>query len=100
MHLRSNLRKEVGFIQAYDSVAKAVDARFDVRGSDLSLLVRMCLDNRGKVSRTAASSFGTRLKITCLTISKSRRSSHLPVALSRTRSSKTEPGRRCRRYRC
>ena len=50
MHLRSNLRKEVGFIQAYDSVAKAVDARFDVRGSDLSLLVRMCLDNRGKVS--------------------------------------------------
>lgn len=48
--LEVELRKEVGFIQAYDSVAKAVDARFDVRGSDLSLLVRMCLDNRGKVS--------------------------------------------------
>jgi hypothetical protein len=32
-------------------VIKAVNLRFDVRGSDLSKLVMMCLDNDGKVSR-------------------------------------------------
>lgn len=56
------LRKEVEFLQAYDSVVKAVDARFDVRGSDLSLLVRMCLDNRGKVSQHRREQFRCRVE--------------------------------------
>ena len=30
---------------------KAVNQRYDVRGSDLSKLVMMCLDNGGKLSK-------------------------------------------------
>ena len=45
------LREETEFLDRYDRVIKAVNERFDVRGSDLSKLVMMCLDNEGKVSK-------------------------------------------------
>jgi len=49
--LEVELREETEFLDRYDRVIKAVNHRFDVRGSDLSKLVMMCLDNEGKVSR-------------------------------------------------
>lgn len=49
--LEVELREETEFLDRYDRVIKAVNQRFDVRGSDLSKLVMMCLDNEGKVSK-------------------------------------------------
>ncbi|WP_332765847.1 Fic family protein [Pseudomonas koreensis] len=49
--LEVELREETEFLEKYDFVIKAVNDRFDVRGSDLSKLVMMCLDNEGKVSK-------------------------------------------------
>ncbi|VVN78254.1 Fic family protein [Pseudomonas fluorescens] len=49
--LEVELREETEFLDRYDRVIKAVNQRFDVRGSDLSRLVMMCLDNEGKVSK-------------------------------------------------
>lgn len=49
--LEVELRAETDFLDCYDHVVKAVNQRFDVRGSDLSKLVMMCLDNEGKISR-------------------------------------------------
>lgn len=49
--LEVELREETEFLGRYDRVVKAVNDRFDVRGSDLSKLVMMCLDNGGVVSR-------------------------------------------------
>lgn len=48
--LEEELQKETEFLECYDTVYRAVDERFDVRGSDLALLVMMCLTNEGKVS--------------------------------------------------
>ncbi len=47
--LEVELREVTEFLDRYDRVIKAVNQRFDVRGSDLSRLVMMCLDNEGKV---------------------------------------------------
>ncbi|WP_248769442.1 Fic family protein [Pseudomonas sp. MWU12-2345] len=49
--LEVELREETEFLDRYDRVVKAVNQRYDVRGSDLSRLVMMCLDNGGKVSK-------------------------------------------------
>jgi hypothetical protein len=48
--LEIDLRQETEFIVRYDAIVRAVDERFDVRGSDLSLLVICCLDNGGRLS--------------------------------------------------
>lgn len=48
--LEIELRDETAFLENYDTVYKAVDERFDVRGSDLAPLVMMCLTNGGTVS--------------------------------------------------
>src|SRR5690606_38127814 len=39
------------FLEAFDTLYKAVDERFDVRGSELSKLVMMCLSNDGVISK-------------------------------------------------
>ncbi|MCY1527454.1 hypothetical protein D9M68_625220 [compost metagenome] len=44
------LQKETAFLACYDTVYRAVDERYDLRGSDLANLVMMCLSNDGKVS--------------------------------------------------
>ncbi|KJK18545.1 Fic family protein [Pseudomonas sp. 2(2015)] len=49
--LEVELREETTFLACFDSVYKAVDEQFDVRGSELSNLVMMCLSNGGVVSR-------------------------------------------------
>lgn len=48
--LEVELREETAFLERYDTVYKAVDEQFDVRGSDLAALVMMCLTNGGVVS--------------------------------------------------
>lgn len=55
--LEVELHEETEFLHAYDQVFKAVDARFDVRGSDLAQLVMMCLSNNGSVSRNRRRQF-------------------------------------------
>ncbi|MGE8482238.1 MAG: Fic family protein [Pseudomonas sp.] len=55
--LEVELREETEFLDRYDRVIKAVNQRFDVRGSDLSMLVMMCLDNDGKVSKNRRKQF-------------------------------------------
>jgi Fic/DOC family len=49
--LEFDLRHETEFLARYDRILKAVNERFDVRGSDLATLVVCCLDNGGKVSK-------------------------------------------------
>ncbi len=48
--LEVELRQETEFLTRYDAVIKEANERFDVRGSELSTLVMMCLDNGGTVS--------------------------------------------------
>jgi hypothetical protein len=55
--LEVELREETQFLERYDVLVKAVNDRFDVRGSDLSKLVMMCLDNDGKVSKKRRKQF-------------------------------------------
>ncbi len=55
--LEVELHEETEFLQVYDRVFKAVDARYDVRGSDLTQLVMMCLSNNGSVSRNRRKQF-------------------------------------------
>lgn len=49
--LEVELREEAAFLECYDAVYRAVDERFDIRGSDLANLVMMCLTNDGFVSK-------------------------------------------------
>ena len=55
-----DLRKETQFLARYDRIVKAVDERFDVRGSDLATLVVSSLDNGGKVSKRRRKQFEQR----------------------------------------
>lgn len=48
--LEVELHKETTFLACYDRVYRAVDERYDLRGSDLANLVMMCLSNDGIVS--------------------------------------------------
>lgn len=59
--LEVELREETAFLEKYDFVIKAVNDRFDVRGSDLSKLVMMCLDNADKVSKHRRKQFQYRV---------------------------------------
>lgn len=49
--LEVELREETIYLENYDKIVKAVDERYDVRGSDLSNLVMMCLAQNGTVSK-------------------------------------------------
>jgi hypothetical protein len=49
--LEVELQKEADFLACYDTVYRAVNDRYDIRGSDLANLVMMCLSNDGIVSR-------------------------------------------------
>ncbi|MDZ3994742.1 Fic family protein [Pseudomonas sp. Teo4] len=49
--LEVELQKEADFLACYDAVYRAVNERYDVRGSDLANLVMMCLTNDGIVSK-------------------------------------------------
>ncbi len=55
--LEVELREEAQFLENYDAVVRAVNARYDVRGSELAKLVMMCLSNNGVVSRNRRKQF-------------------------------------------
>jgi hypothetical protein len=55
--LEVELRRETEFLRHYDAVLRAVNERFDVRGSTLSTLVMMSLDNGGVVSKNRRKQF-------------------------------------------
>lgn len=59
--LEVELRLETEFLLAYDAVLKQVDARFDVRGSDLATLVVSALANDGAVSKRRRDQFHARV---------------------------------------
>ncbi|WP_022963582.1 hypothetical protein [Halopseudomonas pelagia] len=48
--LEEELQKETTFLERYDTNYRCLDERFDVRGSDLTQLVMMCLSNSRKIS--------------------------------------------------
>lgn len=55
--LEVELRNETEFLARYDIVLKEVDQRFDVRGSTLASLVRLCLDNDNTLSNNRRKQF-------------------------------------------
>lgn len=55
--LEVELRNETEFLERYDKVLKKVDQKFDVRGSTLSSLVRLCLDNENVISKNRRKQF-------------------------------------------
>lgn len=55
--LEVDLREETAFLECFDAVYKATDERFDVRGSELSKLVMMCLSNNGVISKNRRKQF-------------------------------------------
>jgi hypothetical protein len=59
--LEIELRHETEFLAAYDRVVRAVNDRFDVRGSDLATLVRCCLDNDNVLSKHRRKQYATRV---------------------------------------
>ena len=59
--LEVDLRKETEFLERYDKIIAAVDAKFDVRGNDLATLVVCCLDNEGRISKRRRAQFEHRV---------------------------------------
>ncbi len=55
--LRKDLKAETRYLACFDRVYRAIDARFDVRGSDLSRLVMMCLSQDGVLSKNRRKQF-------------------------------------------
>lgn len=51
------LRDETLFLQRYDAIFKALNERYDVRGSLLTNIVMMYLDHQGIVSRDRRKQF-------------------------------------------
>lgn len=51
------LRNETEFLARYDDIIRRVNAAHDVRGSELSKLVIMCLDQGGKLSQNRRKQF-------------------------------------------
>ena len=59
--LEVELRNETEFLERYDKVLKMVDQKFDVRGSTLSSLIMLCLDNGNIVSKNRRKQFAGRV---------------------------------------
>ncbi len=55
--LREDLQAEVNTLVRYDAIYRKVDAIHDVRNSDLSQLIRSCLQNAGVVSKNRRRQF-------------------------------------------
>jgi hypothetical protein len=55
--LEVELRKETEFLAKYDGIYAAINERFDIRSSDLSRLIVMCLDNNGTLSNRRRQQF-------------------------------------------
>ncbi|SJN15103.1 Filamentation induced by cAMP protein Fic [Halomonas citrativorans] len=48
--LEDELKAETRYLACFDRVYAAIDATYDIRGSDLARLVMMCLSNEGRLS--------------------------------------------------
>jgi hypothetical protein len=55
--LEIELKNETEFLVRYDNIIRSIDQRFDVRGSVLSTLAIMCLDNNNKISNNRRKQF-------------------------------------------
>lgn len=55
--LEQDLKEETRFLMAFDRVYRAVDAVADVRGNDLTVLVRSALQNQGRVPQNRRKQF-------------------------------------------
>ncbi len=55
--LREDLQMEVKLLTHYDAIYRQVDTMYDVRSSDLSILVLSCLQNAGVVSKNRRKKF-------------------------------------------
>lgn len=55
--LEDELKAETRYLACFDRVYAAVDASFDIRGSDLARLVMMCLSNEGRLSNNRRKQF-------------------------------------------
>lgn len=51
------------YFARYQKIVKAVDERFDVRGSDLATLVLSCLDNNGAIQNGARTRLEERIPV-------------------------------------
>jgi hypothetical protein len=61
--LEIELRQETLYLAAYDRITRAVNDKYDVRGSDLSTLVHPCLENGNKLSNNRRKQYGTRVRL-------------------------------------
>jgi hypothetical protein len=86
--LEVELRAETLYLQRYDKVLRAVNERYDVRGSTLSTLVMMCLDNAGSVSRNRRKQFAHLVPETIFDVIEAE----AKAVLSEDNESKDEPG--------
>ena len=59
--LEIELRQETEYLFAYDYITRAVNDKFDVRGSDLATLIRCCLDNERILSKGRRKQFAERV---------------------------------------
>jgi hypothetical protein len=50
-------------LAAYDRITRAVNDKYDVRGSDLSTLVHSCLENGNKLSNNRRKQYGPRVRL-------------------------------------
>lgn len=55
--LEEDLKAETRYLACFDRVYRAIDERFDVRGSDLARLVMMCLSHQGRLSKNRRKQF-------------------------------------------
>jgi hypothetical protein len=61
--LEIELRQETLYLAAYDRITRAVNDKYDVRGSDLSTLVHSCLENGNKLSNNRRKQYGPRVRL-------------------------------------
>ena len=59
--LLHDLQHEVRFLEGYDRIVERIDARFDVIGSDLTLLISFCYQAQGRLSNHRRKQFQYRL---------------------------------------
>lgn len=57
-----HLRQEVSFLNLFDAVSKTINARHDLRGSDLSTLIVTAFQNGGKLSVNRRKRFADRVQ--------------------------------------
>jgi len=55
--LEKDLRQESGYLQKYDAIWRRANERIDLNGNALSLLVRLCLQNEGRLSNAKRKGF-------------------------------------------